>query len=160
MARPRGVKKPILTTKRVVARLTEWALRAPEGVEDFSPQVLVRLVREQIGMTQVQLAKRCGMSQSNVADIERGKVDIQVGTLRKIFQALSCRLVIAPRPEQNLEDLVKSQARRAAVKRVKRVSGTMAMEQQKPTETALEDLIRSEQEKLLNRRSSEIWDTE
>ncbi len=160
MARPRGVKKTSLAVTRVVTRLMEWAARAPEGTKDLMPQVLVRMIREQIGMTQVQLARRCGMSQSNVADIERGKVDVQVGTLQKIFQALSCRLIMAPQPMQDLEALVSARARKAAIKRVGRVAGTMAMEQQKPTDTALEDLIQVEQEKLMQRRSSEIWDTE
>lgn len=145
---------------RVLSRFIEWAARAPEGAADCAAQSLILLTRVRLGMTQAQLAKRCGLTQSHIANIENGKVDVQLSTLRRIFAALDCRLVLAPQPLGDLDELVRRQARAAALKRVKRVSGTMAMEAQRPDEGMLEDLVKMETEKLLQSRSSEIWETD
>lgn len=143
---------------RVLQRFIDWASRAPQGAEQFSPSGLIMLMRVQLGMTQAQLAKRCGMTQSHVANIELGKVDAQVGTLRRLMNALNCRLIVAPLPEKSVEDILRAQAEKAARIRVKRVTGTMALEKQRPDDALLEDLVRAETEKLLRARSSEIWE--
>lgn len=145
---------------RVLSRFIEWAAQAPDGAADYAAQGLILLTRVRLGMTQAQLAKRCGLTQSHIANIENGKVDVQLSTLRRIFAALDCRLVLAPQPVGDLEELVRRQARAAALKRVKRVSGTMAMEAQRPDEGMLEELVRAEAEKLIQSRSSEIWETD
>lgn len=145
---------------RVLSRFIEWAAQAPEGAADYAAQSLILLTRVRLGMTQAQLAKRCGLTQSHIANIENGKVDVQLSTLRRIFKALDCRLVLAPQPLGDLDELIRRQARAAALKRVKRVSGTMAMEAQRPDEGALADLVEAETEKLLQSRSSEIWETD
>lgn len=145
---------------RVLSRFVEWAAQAPEGAADYAAQSLILLTRVRLGMTQAQLAKRCGLTQSHIANIENGKVDVQLSTLRRIFAALDCRLVLAPQPLGDLDELIRRQARAAALKRVKRVRGTMAMEAQRPDEGMLEDLIKAETEKLLQSRSSEIWETD
>ncbi|MDP3543708.1 MAG: helix-turn-helix domain-containing protein [Elusimicrobiota bacterium] len=143
---------------RVLSRFIEWAAQAPDGAADYAAQGLILLARVRLGMTQAQLAKRSGLTQSHIANIENGKVDVQLSTLRRIFAALECRLVLAPQPVGDLEELVRRQARAAALKRVKRVSGTMAMEAQRPDEGMLEELVRTETEKLIQSRSSEIWE--
>lgn len=145
---------------RVLSRFIEWAAQAPDGAADYAAQGLILLTRVRLGMTQAQLAKRCGLTQSHIANIENGKVDVQLSTLRRIFAALDCRLVLAPQPVGDLEELVRRQARAAALKRVKRVSGTMAMEAQRPDEGMLEELVKAETEKLIQSRSSEIWETD
>ncbi|MBI4679110.1 MAG: helix-turn-helix domain-containing protein [Elusimicrobia bacterium] len=144
----------------LISRLSKWVSQAPDGTEDLAPHQLTRLVREHLCMTQAQLARRCGLPQSHVAKIESGKVDIQVGTLRRIFRALSCGLVLAPKPGKDLGQMVREQARKAAVQRVRRVAGTMAMEKQRPEEGMIEELIRAEAERLLRKRSSAIWEVE
>lgn len=143
---------------RVLSRFIEWAAQAPEGAADYAAQSLILLTRVRLGMTQAQLAKRCGLTQSHIANIENGKVDVQLSTLRRIFKALDCRLVLAPQPLGDLDELIRRQARAAALKRVNRVRGTMAMEAQRPDEGMLEDLVKAETEKLLQSRSSEIWE--
>ncbi len=145
---------------RVLSRFIEWAAQAPNGAADYAAQGLILLTRVRLGMTQAQLAKRCGLTQSHIANIENGKVDVQLSTLRRIFAALECRLVLAPQPVGGLDELVRRQARAAALKRVKRVSGTMAMEDQRPDEGMLEELVKAETEKLIQSRSSEIWETD
>ncbi|OGR57023.1 MAG: hypothetical protein A2X36_14905 [Elusimicrobia bacterium GWA2_69_24] len=145
---------------RILDRFVRWAANAPEGAGQYAVHSLIHLTRIRLGMTQAQLARRCGLPQSHIAKIEKGKVDVQLTTLRRIFNALRCRLVIAPQPEKQLEQIITEQARKLALKRVGAVAGTMAMEKQRPEETALEALVQAETERLLKKRSSEIWEDE
>ena len=49
----------------------------------------VKKIRKKLGMTQTDLAKRAGVSQSLVAKIESGKIDPTYTKTKKIFSALS-----------------------------------------------------------------------
>jgi DNA-binding XRE family transcriptional regulator len=71
--------------------------RGPPKAIDQAPAAYVRALRYAIGMTQAALARRAGLHQSHVAAIEAGRRDVQVGTLRRIFQAMHCDLVVAPK---------------------------------------------------------------
>ncbi|MFH2201898.1 MAG: helix-turn-helix domain-containing protein [Elusimicrobiota bacterium] len=157
---PRRYAPNPISTSRILTRFLQWAEHAPEGASVYSTYSLIQLTRKRLGMTQAQLAKRCGLPQSHIANIETGKVDIQLETLRRIFKALRCRLVVAPQPIEDLKRVMWEQAGKLARKRVARVAGTMAMEKQRPDDDMLEDLVRAETEKLLQERSSEIWDAE
>lgn len=143
---------------RVLSRFIQWAEDAPEGAGDYAVHSLIRLTRNRLGMTQKQLAKRCGLPQSHIANIEKGKIDLQIETLRRICHALCCRLVIGLRPEQDLDSILEERARKLALKRVKRVAGTMVMEEQRPEEEVLSDLVEAESNKILEKRDSEIWE--
>lgn len=139
-------------------RTLDWAAHGPESAAQYAPAELIKLMRTQLGMTQAQLARRCKMAQSAVARLEGGAVDVQVGTLRRVLDAMQCRLILAPLPAKSVEDIVRAQAEKAARRRVKRVTGTMALEKQRPDEGLLEELVRAETEKLLRDRSPEIWE--
>ena len=64
------------------------------------PAVYVRALRCSLRMTQAQLARRAGVATSNVASVEMGKVDPQVGTLRKLLDAMFCDLLVVPKARQ------------------------------------------------------------
>lgn len=49
----------------------------------------LRMLRRKAGLTQAEVARRAGVSQSLIARIESGKVNPRVSTLMKIYQALS-----------------------------------------------------------------------
>ena len=48
----------------------------------------IRFLRKKAGLTQKELARRAGVSQSLIARIERGTVDPRLSTLRKIMRVL------------------------------------------------------------------------
>ena len=50
--------------------------------------VILRDRRKELKMTQSELAQKAGVTQRLVSDFERGKVDIQVDTLCRLFIAL------------------------------------------------------------------------
>ena len=53
----------------------------------------LRLVRKRLGITQVELAKRMGVSQIRISQIENGKLEnFELGTLIRYVEALGGRL--------------------------------------------------------------------
>jgi predicted transcriptional regulator len=50
--------------------------------------------RMELGLTQVELAQRCGIRQSNISRIENGTVSPSIATLQKIAAGMGKRLQI------------------------------------------------------------------
>ena len=61
------------------------------------PYVYVRAIRTLLRMTQEQLARRAGTTKSHVAQVESGKTNVGVDTLRKLFDAMFCDLLVVPK---------------------------------------------------------------
>lgn len=55
----------------------------------------IRILRNYLRMTQSELAQRAHITQPNLAAIESGKVDPQLGTLRRIYEGLSCTSLLS-----------------------------------------------------------------
>lgn len=55
--------------------------------------VKVKETRKKLGMSQIELCRKSGVSRPTLSNIERGKINnITIKTLRKIAKALSCRV--------------------------------------------------------------------
>ena len=61
-----------------------------ESASDFGQAV--RAARKEAGLSQMQLAKRCGCSQRFVSEIERGKETAELGRALKLLEALNVPL--------------------------------------------------------------------
>ena len=61
------------------------------------PHVYVRSIRTSLRMTQEQLARRAGVAKSHVALVESGKANVGVDTVRKLFDAMFCGLLVVPK---------------------------------------------------------------
>jgi len=117
----------------------------------------IRTLRGYLRMTQAELAKRSNISQPHLAGIESGRIDPQVSTLRRIYQGLSCDLVVEPRPRKPLEEMLRGQARSLALKRLKHTMGTMALENQAPSEDAFRQLLEKRTDQILRDDRERIW---
>lgn len=145
-----------LTSRRAIKRVADFAARAPAAAR-LPPHAQIRALRAELYMTQTQLAKRAGITQSHLARIEAGKVDPQLSTLRKIFSALFCDVLVVARMVKSPQDVFLEQAKERARRNVLRVTGTMALEKQTPDDETIRDLIRAEEARLLAHPSSELW---
>jgi len=124
------------------------------------PRGWVKAVREALGMTTLQLAKRIGVSQPRVVTLEqaesRGAITIE--RLERAARALDCRLVYALVPRQSLDALVKERALSLAKKRLAATSHTMVLEAQGveigDESEQLERLVRQ----VIERAGSELWE--
>lgn len=144
--------------KKFVDELLKAGKRFPQELSHHSPSTLLRSLRKRLRMTQKQLSKRTGVPQSYIARIESGKTKMTLETLEKLFRGLDCSLSILPIPEKMPDEILEQQAYAAAAKRVKYVAGTMALEDQLPTQAALSEMIEDEKNKLLNSETTKIWD--
>jgi len=100
----------------------------------FKPPVRgwIKAIREALGMSAAQLAKRLKISQPTVFAVEQSEMKgtIQLATLRRIAEALNCTLVYALVPNDPLETIVREQARKVAKRRLQSVEHSMLLEDQ------------------------------
>jgi len=117
----------------------------------------IRILRDSLRMTQAELARRAKISQPHLAGIESGKTDPQISTLKRIFEAMSCDLVLEPRPRKPIKDLLRGRARSIALKRLKQSMGTMALEQQAPEADVFKQLLEKRTDDILTDRREKLW---
>ncbi len=124
------------------------------------PRGWVKAIREALGMTTAQLAKRLGVSQPRVVGIEQAEAKgaITLDSLERAAHALDCRLVYALVPRKPLDALVEERATRLAEKRLGPTRHSMALEAQ-----AMDTRDEDEQRKrliwkLIEQAGSELWD--
>ncbi len=119
----------------------------------------IRAIRKSLGMTTYELAERAGIDQSRISRIEaaESKGEIKLSTLKNIADALEMRFVYGFVPLEDLEDMVRKQARKIALKRMERINHSMKLEQQdlddEERKKALEDMI----EKILVEDPQNFW---
>ena len=79
----------------------------------------IKAIREGLGMSTEQLAKRLGIRQPSVVAMEQSeaKGTIELATLRRVAEALDCTLVYALVPNRPLETMVRDRARGAGGRR-------------------------------------------
>jgi predicted DNA-binding mobile mystery protein A len=108
----------------------------------------IKAVREALGMTTAQLAKRLGVKQPSVVAIEQSEAKgaIELATLRRVAAALDCTLIFALVPNKPLEAIVRDRARNFARRRQGPVEHSMLLEDQKvkhkDAEARLDEIVR------------------
>jgi len=125
-------------------------------VTRYSPPVRgwIKAVREALGMTTAQLAKRLGVKQPSVVAIEQSeaKGTIELATLRRVAEALDCTLVYALVPKKPLEAAVRDRARAFVRRRRGPVEHSMLLEDQKVkgknSEARLDETVRETNPRL------------
>jgi predicted DNA-binding mobile mystery protein A len=100
----------------------------------FAPPVRgwIKALRQAIGMSSSQLARRLGVKQPSVIEMEQSEMKgtIQLATLRRAAEALDCTLVYVLIPNKPLKTMVRDRARRLARRRLEAVDHTMLLEDQ------------------------------
>lgn len=108
----------------------------------------IKAIRQALGMTTAQLAKRMGVRQPSVVALEQSEIrsTIALATLRRAAEALDCTLVYALIPNKPLEITVRERARAFGHRRWKPVEHSMLLEDQQvnrnDSDAHLEDIIR------------------
>ena len=151
--------KPFFSSEKLlIEEIMQASLKAKIAIRGLAIGALIKTIRGQLGMSQKTLAKRAGVPQSTVSRIEQGKRDMSLLTLRKIVEALSCDLVIVPLLQDSIEVIRRKQAKKVAEKRVHYLKGTMNLEDQQPDSRFIEELLRQEEESLLQGPSIRLWE--
>lgn len=139
--------------KRVNAGLAAGVARPPGG--------WIATVRQALGMSGAQLARRLGVTRSALYRSERSEVaeTISLKTLNEIAAQMGCRVVYALVPVNGrIEGVLEAQARRKAEQLVKRADVHMRLESQGLESAELaaqrDELVRA----LVRTVPSDLWD--
>jgi predicted DNA-binding mobile mystery protein A len=116
----------------------------------------IKALREALGMSTAQLAKRLGIKQPSLVALEQSeaKGTIELATLRRVAEALDCTLVYALVPNKPLETTVRDRARAFARRRREPVEHSMLLEDQKVSarvkgaEERLDEIVRETNPRL------------
>jgi|SRR4051812_47707038 len=124
------------------------------------PKGWLRAVRDALGMTTAQLARRLGISQPSVVQLEQSeaKGTIALHTLERAAEALGCRVVYALVPERPLSETIRERARLVAERKLASVEHTMRLESQEVLDRKTRD---EQQQRLIEgllRRPRGLWD--
>ncbi len=121
----------------------------------------VKYIRNALGMTAEQLARRLGVSRRRIFALEHAELDggITLKSLNEAASALNCKFIYAIVPQTSIEQIIQEQARKFVKKHLVNVSHNMALEAQsvkdkEAIEAQIEDLV----QKYLSKSSKEIWD--
>jgi predicted DNA-binding mobile mystery protein A len=153
-AKAKSMEDRTFARKSLDARLEEWRRLDPARPH----RGWLRAVREALGMTLKDVARQMGVTPATAAGFEKREADdtITLASLRRVAEAMNCRLVYAVVPEASLRETVRDRAARIVDERLARVGHTMRLENQSvPTadvaderERMIDDLLRDEPRSL------------
>lgn len=120
----------------------------------------IRAIRDVVGMTGEQLAKRLNTNKQRISRIEHdeklGKVKLE--TLKNVAKAIDCVFVYSFVPRSSLEEMVRRQAKIVAEKRMTRSNQMMRLEKQELSESekikAMQNLI----DEIVEKMPKSLWD--
>ncbi|MBV8446883.1 MAG: mobile mystery protein A, partial [Hyphomicrobiales bacterium] len=89
------------------ARHLDQRLKALSAItrNSLPPRGWIRAIRDALGMTTVQLARRLGVSQPRITELEKSELSgsISLRSLRRAAEALGCQVVYVLVPNKPLE---------------------------------------------------------
>ncbi len=121
----------------------------------------IRAVRDALGMSGKQLARRLKVSQPRVHRLEQDEVAgaLTIKTMRQVAEALDCVFVYALVPRTSLEETVRAQARLVAAGRMQRVEHTMLLEAQGGASKEQQASLDAAIEELAWEMPRDLWGT-
>lgn len=116
-----------------------------------------KAIREALGLSTAQLAKRLGIKQPSVVAIEQSeaKGTIELATLRRVAAALDCTLVYTLVPNRPLEQTMRERARLYARRHRSPIEHSMMLEDQKVDRREVDARV---DEILRETNPSRLWD--
>jgi predicted DNA-binding mobile mystery protein A len=124
------------------------------------PKGWIRAIRDALGMTTAQYAKRLGVSQPRVVELEKSEQSggVTLNTLQRAAEALGCRLVYVLIPEQPLADVVTQRAAEIAERQSRAIEHTMRLEDQAVDDGRAARALREQAIEDLLKRPARLWD--
>jgi predicted DNA-binding mobile mystery protein A len=122
----------------------------------------IRAIREALGMTAAQLGKRLGIAQPSVVGLEKAEASktITLDSLERAAGALGCKLVYALVPAEPLETMVQKRAAQRALKRLRSVGHSMALEAQSVRQADEHAQLEHLAQQLIEGPGSALWEDE
>ncbi len=145
-------------------RQLDKRLKSLKNNDSFArpPRGWIKAIREALGMTTAQLARRLGVSQPRAVAIEKAEAGsaITLDTLERAARALDCHLVYALVPRKPLEALAEERAARLARRRLATTRHSMRLEAQGVDAADEAAQLRQLAKRLLEKSGSALWEDE
>jgi predicted DNA-binding mobile mystery protein A len=124
------------------------------------PKGWLRAIRDALGMTTKQFARRLDVSQPRIVALEQSEVSggVTLNTLQRAAEALGCRLVYALVPEKPLAETVQERAELIADRQSLAVEHSMRLEDQAVRDKRAARELRQQAIDDLMRRPARLWD--
>ena len=119
----------------------------------------IRAIRQSLGMTTAQLAKRLGVSQPRIPVLEKAEAgkSITLDSLERAAHALDCELIYVLVPRSTFQAQVEQRAREVAKRRLQDVRHTMALEDQSVGTGKNDEQLARLARDLAEKSGSDLW---
>jgi predicted DNA-binding mobile mystery protein A len=126
------------------------------------PKGWLRAIRDALGMTTGQYARRLGVSQPRIIELEKSEQNgnLTLNTLQRAAEALGCRLIYVLVPERPLEEIVTKRAEVVAERQSQAVEQTMRLEDQAVKDKKAARALRRQMVEELLHHPKRLWDDE
>jgi predicted DNA-binding mobile mystery protein A len=116
-------------------------------------------IRQALGMSKTQLAKRIGVTRPSLDELESNEIKetITLTSIRKVADALGCDLQYVLVPRQPLENLIAEQALKKASKKLARVNQSQALEASALEADSLSGVITDLAKEFEVTRPADLW---
>ena len=120
----------------------------------------IRAIRDTLGMTGEQLAKRLDVNQQRIARIEQDETlgKVTLNTMKDVAEAMNCVFVYGVAARDSLEQIVRRQAEVVAKQRMARSNQMMRLEKQELSDEekikAMQNLI----DEIVETMPKSLWD--
>jgi predicted DNA-binding mobile mystery protein A len=120
----------------------------------------IKAIREALGMSTRQFAKRLTVSQPSAINLERNEAAgvITLENLERAARALDCQLVYALVPRKSLEAIAGERAEQVARSHLRSTAHTMALEAQSVDADDESEQVEQLARRLLEQQRSKLWD--
>jgi predicted DNA-binding mobile mystery protein A len=137
-----------------------FAALRPFAKSQRPPKGWLRAIRDALGMTTTQFARRLSVSQPRVIALEKSEVSgsVTLDSLQRAAEALGCRFVYALVPERPLAETVEKRAELVANRQLASVQHSMSLEDQTVKDKKAGDNLRRQFIEELMRRPARLWD--
>ena len=121
----------------------------------------LKSIRQAIGISTTQLAKKLGVTRQSVTEMEQREANgsITIKSLKEAANAMDLQLIYVLMPKDgSLELLIDRKARELATKIVKRASHTMKLENQENSTERILEAIEERTNQIKNASFKILWD--
>ncbi|HEY4876386.1 MAG TPA: mobile mystery protein A [Puia sp.] len=147
--------------KKLVREQLDKKLDGLEPLRDLPIQNgWIKIIREALGMSTKQLGKKVGIDQSRISRLENAEIenDLKLSSLKKIAEGLNMKFVYGFVPSDSLENIMRDQAKKMAIKRMEKVNHTMRLEDQELSDEQKEKTLEDLTQKILIEEPKDFWD--
>lgn len=122
----------------------------------------IKEIRTALKMTYKQLAKKLSVTPGAIRFFEKNELNgtINLNSLKKIANALNCKLIYAIVPNETLEKTIDNRIDKVAKKMISQIDNSMMLEKQSVNRKILQEQLNNIKSELKHNLSSKLWNYE